>query len=88
MKNKYLALIQSTRFHQLAGAAILAGLEIYQQTGDIKQSIIKAAIGLLIAVVTVGTIDRHGEMSQPAAGTTTVSIPAEVSSVTASTDPA
>ena len=85
MANKYIELLASPRFQQLAIAAILAGLKIYQDTGDLRNAILTAVIALLTASVTVGTIDKFSEAKMASATNTTVSMPNAVTGVTAST---
>lgn len=73
---KYLEILSSVRFQQLAIAAILVGLKIYQSTDDIKNAVITAVIALLTASTTVGTVDKIGT-SKIAAAKIAAKLPAK-----------
>lgn len=65
--NRFKEIFSSPRFQQILMAAILLGLKIYQDTGNVKNAIITAAIALLTTSTTVGTIDKFSQAKMAAA---------------------
>ncbi len=82
---KYIEIIKSPRWQMALTAAVLHGLQIFNQTGSLRQSIILPAIELLSATILIGTVDKFSEAKMASATNTTVSMPKTVATVTAKT---
>lgn len=84
----FISVIKSSRFQQLFVIAVLQSLVLFNIiSSDQGVGLINIISGLFGASVVIRTVDRQTDVKTAAAtGTTTVSIPANVSNVTASTD--